>query len=316
MTTLKITCVEKGVLINKDFQFDFPHQYTEYTQLSQQQFYDQVHDQDILIISDLKVDAKVLANNPNLKLLALCSTGYDHVDVALLKSRNVKIANVRGYAGDAVAEHAFLLMMNLVKNFAAQLTAVQQGEWSEGNVSFHLAAPMRELKGKNLVILGKGEIGSALAQKAQAFGMQVIFSERQHATSCRAGYVAFEHAIKKADILSLHCELNSETHEIIDAAVLNKMKVGSILINVGRGGLINNQDVINALEHGKLAGFGADVLDQEPPSVDHPLLKLNHPNVMITAHIAWATDEAQQRLFDIIESNINLNIRNIDQNLV
>lgn len=316
MTTLKITCVEKGVLLNQAFQFDFPNEYTEYEQLTQQQFYDQVHDQDILIISDLKVDKKVLEHNPNLKLLALCSTGYDHVDVALLKSKNIKIANIRGYAGDAVAEHAFILMMNLIKNFASQVNAVQQGQWSEGKVSFHLAAPIRELKNKTLAILGKGEIGTALAEKAKAFGMNVIFSERKHATTCRKGYVPFEQAIQQADVFSLHCELNDETRGMINADVLNKMKQNSILVNVGRGGLINNIDVVHALKRGHLGGFGADVLDQEPPSKDHPLLNLKHPNVMITAHIAWATDEAQQRLFSILESNVNQNIQGSDQNLV
>lgn len=316
MSTLNICCVEKGVLLNQAFQFDFPVNYTEYEQLSQQQFYDQVHDQDVLIISDLKVDEQILNHNPNLKLLALCSTGYDHVDLALLKSRNVKVCNIRGYAGDAVAEHAFILMMNLIKNFTSQVQAVQNGAWTNSAVSFHLAAPIRELKHKNLVIVGKGEIGQSLADKAKAFGMKVIFSERKNSSSCREGYLPFEDAIQQADILSLHCELNDETRQMIDADVIAKMKPNSILVNVGRGGLIHSQDVADALLNGQLAGFGADVLDQEPPKENHPLLQLNHPNVMITAHIAWATDEAQERLFSILESNINQNILGHDQNLV
>lgn len=316
MNTVKVTCVEKGVLLNKAFQFNFPVEYTEYEQLSQQQFYDQVHDQDVLIISDLKVDKKILDHNPNLKLLALCSTGYDHVDVDLLKSRNIKICNIRGYAGDAVAEHAFVLMMNLIKNFSSQVKAVQDGTWSDSPVSFYIAAPIRELKNKNLVIVGKGEIGQSLAEKAQAFGMKVIFSERKHATTCREGYVPFTQAIQLADVLSLHCELNDETRYMIDRTVLSQMKKDSILINVGRGGLIYSEDVAEALTNQQIAGFGADVLDQEPPAADHPLLKLKHPNVMITAHIAWATDEAQERLFSILENNVNQNILGHDQNLV
>ena len=207
-------------------------------------------------------------------------------------------------------------MMNLIKNFGAQLNAVQNGAWSEGSVSFYLAAPIRELKGKTLAIVGKGEIGTALADKARAFGMNVIFSERKNAKNCREGYVAFDQAIEQADILSLHCALNDETREMINQNVLNKMKKDSILINVGRGGLINNHDVVHALENNQIAGFGADVLDQEPPTKDYLLLKTNHPNVMITAHIAWATDEAQERLFSILEDNVNKNILGIEQNLV
>ncbi len=316
MKKLKITCTEKSVLINKAFQFEIAVDYTEYGQLSQSELYQHVYDQDVLIISDLKIDQQVLANNPNLKLVALCSTGYDHVDLPLLKSKGVHICNIRGYAGDAVAEHAFMLMINLIKNLNAQQFAVRDGFWSSENGSFYLASPMRELKSKNLVIVGKGEIGRSLAVKAQAFGMHVIFSERPNATSCRQGYMPFDQAIAQADVLSLHCTLNNETQHMINHAVLSKMKKDSILINVGRGGLIDNQDVVSALQHNLIAGFGADVLDQEPPSADHPLLKLNHPNIIITAHIAWATDEAQQRLFSIIESNINQNIQGNPQNLI
>ena len=315
---LKITCAEKYVLINRPFQFEFATDYTEFNQLDQEQLYNQVHDQDVIIISDLNIDEQVLANNPNLKLLALCSTGFNHVNLNLLKQHGVKVCNIRGYAGDAVAEHAFTLMINLIKNFNQQVEGVKQGFWSNGESSFHLAAPMGELKNKTLTIMGKGEIGLSLAQKAKAFGMNVIFSERKNAMNCREGYVPFEQAIQQADILSLHCELNSETKHMIDASVFNLMKEKSILINVGRGGLIHDADLVEAIESKKIAAFGADVLSQEPPTDDHPLLQLqrHHDNVLITGHIAWGTDEAQQRLFDILESNINKNMQGIEQNLV
>lgn len=316
MKNICVTCTEKSVLLNKDFNFEFPVSYTEYAQLSQSEFHEKVHNQDVIIISDLKVDQNILDNNPNLKLVALCSTGYDHVDLDLLKSKGIKVANIRGYAGDAVAEHAFMLMINLIKNFNAQQQAIQNKSWSNANCSFYLAAPIRELKNKNLVIVGKGEIGTALAEKAQAFGMNIIFSERPNASNIREGYLPFFEAIQIADVLSLHCELNENTQNMINANVLSHMKPSSILINVGRGGLVHTQDMVTALENQQIAGFGADVLDQEPPAEDHPLLNLQHPNTIITAHIAWATDEAQERLFSILESNINLNVKGIDKNLV
>ena len=318
MSTLKVTCAEKYVLIDQAFQFDFPVQYSEFQQLDQEQFQTQVHDQDVIIISDLNVNEQVLANNPNLQLLALCSTGFNHVNLPLLKQHGVQVCNIRGYAGDAVAEHAFTLMINLIKNFPQQVDGVKQGLWSTGNSSFFLAAPMGELKNKTLTIIGKGEIGLSLAQKAQAFGMKVIFSERKNAPVCRDGYVPFEQAVEQADILSLHCELNAETEHMIDASVFERMKEKSILINVGRGGLVHDADLIAAIKSKKIAGFGADVLNQEPPADDHPLLKLQrqHANVMITGHIAWGTDEAQQRLFDILQSNINQNMQGVEQNLV
>ncbi|MEB3754147.1 NAD(P)-dependent oxidoreductase [Acinetobacter sp. MD2(2019)] len=318
MNQMKVTCVEKYVLLDQKFTFDFPVEYTEHQYLTQQEFEQQVHDQDIIIVSDLIVTDAVLKNNPNLKLLALCSTGYNHVDLVLMKQHDVRVCNIRGYAGDAVAEHAFTFMINLIKQFPAQVAGVEQNAWAKGSSGFYLAAPMRELQNKTLVILGKGEIGLSLAKKAQAFGMQVIFSERQGARSCREGYVPFDDALAQADILSLHCELNAETRQFINADVLAKMKAGSLLINVGRGGLVDQDAVIAAIESGHLAGYGADVLDQEPPPVDHPLVVLQqkHPNVMLTGHVAWATDEAQQRLFDILQNNVNAFVAGQPQNVV
>lgn len=317
-TPLKITCIEKYVLIQLDFQFDFPAHYTEYDQLTQHEFEQQVYDQDVIILSELAINETILKNNPNLKLVALCSTGYNHIDLALLQQHGVRVCNIRNYAGDAVAEHAFTMMIVLIKNFNLQLNAVKTGLWSQSSSAFYLASPMQELKNKTLVIVGKGEIGRSLAQKASAFGMHVIFSERKNAPICRPGYVAFEDAIRQADILSLHCELNPQTRHLINTDTLAQLKPGSLLINVGRGELIDDIALIDAIKSGHLAGFATDTLDQEPPTIDHPLLQLQQdcPNVLITGHIAWATDEAQQRLFEILQDNINKNVQGIEQNLV
>ncbi|TCB81572.1 NAD(P)-dependent oxidoreductase [Acinetobacter sp. ANC 4173] len=318
MSAIKVTCTEKYVLIDQQFQFDFPVKYTEFQQLDQDQFQTQVHDQDVIIISDLNVNEQVLANNPNLKLLAICSTGFDHVNLPLLKQHGVQVCNIRGQASDAVSEHAFTLMINLIKNFNQQTEGVKQGRWSNGGNSFLLAAPMGELKNKTLTIMGKGRIGLSLAQKAEAFGMKVIFSERKNTVECRDGYVPFEQAVQQADILSLHCALNAETQHLMDASVFNLMKDNSILINVGRGALVHDADLVTAIDSKKIAGFGTDVLNQEPPADNHPLLQLQrrHDNVLITGHIAWGTNEAQQRLFAILESNINQNIQGNPQNLL
>ncbi|WP_120430846.1 NAD(P)-dependent oxidoreductase [Acinetobacter baylyi] len=317
-TPLKITCIEKYVLIQRDFQFDFPAHYTEYDQLTQHEFEQQVHDQNVIILSELAINETILKNNPNLKLVALCSTGYNHIDLALLHQHGVRVCNIRNYAGDAVAEHAFTMMIVLIKNFNLQLNAVKTGLWSQGSSAFYLASPMQELKNRTLVILGKGEIGRSLAQKASAFGMHVIFSERKNAPICRPGYVAFEDTIRQADILSLHCALNAQTQHLINTDTLAQLKPGSLLINVGRGELIDDISLIDAIKSGHLAGFATDTLDQEPPAIDHPLLQLQQdcPNVLITGHIAWATDEAQQRLFEILQDNINKNVQGIEQNLV
>ncbi|WP_121975545.1 NAD(P)-dependent oxidoreductase [Acinetobacter stercoris] len=316
VSTVKITCTEKYVLLNQKFNFDFPHEYTEYQQLDQKQFYEKVHDQDVIILSDLNIDEQILQNNPNLKLVALCSTGFNHINLPLLKKHGVKVCNIRGQATDAVAEHAFTFMINLIKNFKQQINVIEQGVWSSRQTAFCLAAPMKQLKNKTLTIIGKGNIGLSLAEKAKAFGMRVIFSERKNAQHCREGYIPFNEAIQQADILSLHCTLNEQTQNLINLAVLKQMKKTSVLINLGRGGLVNDQDLVLALENHLISGFATDVLTQEPPAANHPLLNIQHPNVLITGHIAWATDEAQQLLFDILQDNINKNMTGIDQNLV
>lgn len=316
MAILRVTCVEKNILMDKKFHFDFPCIYKEYHQLSQQEFYQKVYDQDVLVVNDLVVDEIVLDHNPTLKLVALCSTGFDHINIPLLRQHGVKVANIRGYAGDAVAEHAFMLMINLFKNMNSQLNSVLTGKWSHSPTSYCLSASIRELNNKNLVILGKGEIGLSLAKKAKAFGMHVYFSERKNALTCRQGYIPFNQAIKIADVLSLHCELNNHTKGMIDLEVIQQMKSSSILINAGRGGLIDEYSLVHALKNNYIAGFGADVLSAEPPPTDHILLNFQHPNVMITPHIAWATDEAQGRLFDILQKNINSNIHGIAKNLI
>lgn len=315
MKPLHITCAQKSVLLPLNFHFDFPVNYVEYSDLTQEEFEQKIHNQDVLIISSLNVNETVLNNNPHLKLLALCSTGYNHVNIELLHSRGIKVCNIRHYAGDAVAEHAFMLMLNLARHFNTLQDTVFSGEWSRSQKVCFFTAPMYELQGKTLTIIGKGEIGLSLAKKAQAFGMRVIFSARK-GEPCQEGFVPFEASIQQADFLSLHCDLNSSTKKIIDAYVLSLMKPSSILVNVARGGLIDEEALVTALEKKKIFGFGADVLDEEPPSETHPLLQLNHPNVILTSHIAWATEEAKKRLFTVLESNINNNIKGIDQNRI
>jgi len=312
---LRITCAEKEILADSNFRFEFDAVYSEYSKLNQQQFYE-IKDQHILIVNKQVVDERVLANNPHLKLVAVCSTGYDHIDLPLLKQHGIHACNVRGYAGDTVAEHAFLLMINLVKNFVAQYRAVTNGDWSASAKTCYVAAPIHELAGRHLVILGRGEIGRALAEKARAFGMKVSFSERKNASVCRAGYIPFDQAIAQADILSLNCTLNEDTMHLIDASVLSGMRLGSFLVNVGRGGLVNENDVLEALRAGRMAGFATDVLIEEPPVSTHPFLKSTNENLIVTAHIAWATQEARNRMFEVINRNINAFVAGEPQNLI
>lgn len=305
-----ITCTEEKFLISHQFHFNFAHYYQGFEQLSQQQFENSIFDQDVLIINDLHMTEIVYQHNPKLKLIALCSTGYEHIDLNLAQEYGVQVCNVRGYATESVAEHTFMLMMALSKNIVAYQQSTQNGLWQDSH-SFcylHPQLPISELSGKTLVILGQGAIGQAVAKKAQAFNMQVIYAERPHALKCREGYLPFQEAIQIADILSLHCQLNRETQACIDQQVFAKMKPNCHLINVSRAGLVHQADLLEALREKKIAGYAADVGFQEPMRCDDPLLAPNL-NTILTPHIAWASQEAQQRLFQMVNENINLNLQ-------
>ncbi len=313
----KITCTEEKFLISNQFQFDFDVQYQGYAQLSQSQFEHDIRDQDVLIVNELQVSPIIYRHNPELKLIALCSTGYEHIDLRLAQQHGVKVCNVRHYAADSVAEHAMLLMLCLEKNFLHYRQAVYNGAWQASQDFCYLSSqhPIYQLKQKKLVIVGRGDIGQAVAVKAQAFGMQVIYAERPDASSCRVGYVPFWEALAQADVLSLHCPFSTEQPLYIDAHVLARLPSRCMIVNVSRGALIDEEALLNALEHGQIAGYGADVLQQAPPSQQHPLLQ-PHLNVILTPHIAWAAQEAQQCLFTMLNANINLNLQGIAHNLL
>ena len=175
---------------------------------------------------------------------------------------------------------------------------------------------MRDLNGKTLAIFGRGNIGQTLVTYAQAFKMKVVFVEHKHAETVRDGYVSFDEAVRTADALSLHCPLTPETANMIGEAELQQMKPGAILINCGRGGLVDEAALVAALKYGQIGGAGFDVLTQEPPRDGNPLLKARLPNLIVTPHIAWASQEAANRLFDILVDNINRFVAGNPQNLV
>ena len=306
----QITCTEEKFLISQKFKFDFPHRYQGFYQLTQQQLEQEIFNQDVLIINDLEVTEIVYQHNPRLKLIALCSTGYEHIDLKLAQKYAVKVCNVRGYATQSVAEHTIMLMLALSKHTLAYQQSTQNGVWQDSQSFCYIAPhlPIYELSGKTLVILGQGAIGQAVADKARALNMRVIFAERPNARQCRDGYMAFEQAIQVADTLSLHCQLNEETLACIDQHVFHKMKPNSVIVNVSRAGLVHQADLLDALREKKIAGYAADVAIQEPMQLSDPLLDQNL-NTLFTPHIAWASQEAQQRLFEMVNENINLNLQ-------
>lgn len=316
MQTLKIVILDRATLPSRDMTFHFPHELISYDFTEPEQSAERIQHADIVITNKAILSASAITQNPRLKLIAVAATGTNNVDVAAAKQAGVAVCNVRAYGNESVAEHAFMLMITLMRNLPAYQRDVAAGLWEKSPFFCHYGAPMRDLNGKTLAIFGRGNIGQTLASYAQAFKMRVIFGEHKHATAIRDGYVSFTEAIQTADVISLHCPLTEQTVNMIGETELQQMKAGAILINCGRGGLVDETALVAALKYGQLGGAGVDVLTQEPPRQGNPLLKAHLPNLIITPHMAWGSHEAVNRLFDILLDNINAFVGGQPQNLV
>lgn len=316
MNLLHIVVLDRNTLVNRPFDFDFPHTLSSYGTTEAHETLERIRGADIVITNKVVISAQAFAENPQLKLVAVTATGVNNVDVEAAKQNGTAVCNIRAYGNESVAEHAFMMMITLMRNLPAYQRDVAAGLWENSPFFCHLGAPMRDLNGKTLAIFGRGNIGKTLATYAQAFKMNVVFAEHKNAQSVRDGYVSFDEAIRSADVVSLNCPLTPQTANMIGEAELQQMKPGAILINCGRGGLVDEAALVAALKYGQIGGAGFDVLTQEPPRDGNPLLKARLPNLIVTPHIAWASQEAANRLFDILLDNINRFVAGNPQNLV
>lgn len=316
MKPLHIVVLDRDTLVNRPFDFDFPHTLSSYGTTEAHETLERIRGADIVITNKVVISAQAFAENPQLKLVAVTATGVNNVDVEAAKQNGTAVCNIRAYGNESVAEHAFMMMITLMRNLPAYQRDVAAGLWENSPFFCHLGAPMRDLNGKTLAIFGRGNIGKTLATYAQAFKMNVVFAEHKNAQSVRDGYVSFDEAIRSADVVSLNCPLTPQTANMIGEAELQQMKPGAILINCGRGGLVDEAALVAALKYGQIGGAGFDVLTQEPPRDGNPLLKARLPNLIVTPHIAWASQEAANRLFDILLDNINHFVAGNPQNLV
>ncbi len=316
MNPLHIVVLDRDTLVNRPFDFDFPHTLSSYGTTEAHETLARIRGADIVITNKVVISAQAFAENPQLKLVAVTATGVNNVDVEAAKQNGTAVCNIRAYGNESVAEHAFMMMITLMRNLPAYQRDVAAGLWENSPFFCHLGAPMRDLNGKTLAIFGRGNIGKTLATYAQAFKMNVVFAEHKNAQSVRDGYVSFDEAIRSADVVSLNCPLTPQTANMIGEAELQQMKPGAILINCGRGGLVDEAALVAALKYGQIGGAGFDVLTQEPPRDGNPLLKARLPNLIVTPHIAWASQEAANRLFDILLDNINRFVAGNPQNLV
>ncbi|MBI5612973.1 MAG: D-2-hydroxyacid dehydrogenase [Gammaproteobacteria bacterium] len=269
-----------------------------------------------IVTNKVKLPGALLERLPKLKLIAVAATGVDHIDVEAARHLGIGVCNVRDYAIHSVPEHVFALLLALKRNLPGLQAAARDGRWSASDsFTLHTHA-IHDLAGGTLGILGVGTLGRAVARLATAFGMRVLLAERRGVASPRPGRAAFAQVLRESDVLSVHAPLMPETRQLIGAAEFAQMKPGAILINCARGGVVDEAALLAALRAGRLAGAGIDVLAQEPPPADHPLLTADLPNLIVTPHVAWASRQAQQKLADEIVANIAAFMRGETRNRV
>ncbi|WNC67855.1 D-2-hydroxyacid dehydrogenase [Thalassotalea nanhaiensis] len=271
---------------------------------------------EIILTNKVVINAETIAQLPKLKLICICATGTNNVDLAAAKAANIAVCNVSGYSTSAVSQYVFAMLLEHFQKTAHYIENTRQGNWQQSQVFCHFGLPISELAHKNIAIIGNGTIGRAVASIAQAFSMNVLLAERQGCTTIRSDRVSFEHAIQQADIISLHAPLTAETQGLINNQTIAQMKKGVVIINTARGGLINSDDLLQGLKSKKVGAAILDVLEQEPPPADHPLLNVKLDNLLITAHIAWGSLESQQRLINSLAKNIESFQQGINLNRV
>ncbi len=285
-----------------------------YERTRPEQVIERARDAEAVTTNKVVFDAAVLEQLPALRYIGVLATGYNVVDIPAAKDHGVTVTNVPAYSTDSVAQHIFALLLEIVSRVAAHDASVHRGEWVRSPDFAYTLTPPRELAGKTLGIVGLGRTGSAVARIALAMGMRVLAVTRRPFEFDGVERVDFEQMLAEADIVSPHCPLTDETRGLIDADALAKMKDGAILLNASRGAVIDEQAVRDALERGKLAAAGVDVLTPEPPGPDNPLLEA--PNCIITPHMAWASYEARKRLLDVAAENLRAFIDDQAQNVV
>ena len=280
------------------------HRWRDYPRTAPDELAGRIAGARVVITNKVKVGAEAMAGAPDLGLIAVSATGMDNVDQAAAAARGILVRNVSGYAMTAVAEHAMMLMLALARRLDAHRAAVLDGAWTRSPQFCVFAAPMRDLSGLRLGLVGPGAIASALAERARAFGMEVVLAERRGAAP-RPGRVAFETVLATCDVISLHCPLTEETRNLLDADAFAAMKPGMVVINTARGALIDEAALEAALDAGQVGGAGLDVAPTEPPAAGSPILRLAaRSDVIVTPHVAWASAGAMRALADKVTANI------------
>jgi len=262
----------------------------------------------IVIVNKVEITAAIMEQLPDLRLICVAATGINNVDLIHAEKKGIQVKNVSGYSTDSVAQLTFTMLLYLINKPSYYDSYVKSGAYSRSNSFTHHSEPFWELKGKRMGIIGLGTIGRQVARIAESFGMEVVF----YSTTGRNNHISYKRfelddLLKSSDVVSIHAPLNDDTRDLITYGKIKLMRPCAILLNLGRGGIINEADLARALNDNVISAAGTDVMEQEPINSDNPLLKLyDKEKLIITPHMAWASKESRELLVEKISRNITL----------
>jgi glycerate dehydrogenase len=283
----------------------FEHELTIFARTAPEQVAERIADADIVITNKATLAKAALENAGHLKLVAIAATGTDNVDLAACRARGIAVSNIRGYAVNTVPEHTFALIFALRRSIVAYRESVRAGRWEASGQFCFFDHPIRDLANSTIGIIGDGVLGQAVASMARALNMKARFASYKGKPDMGAPYTPFDEVIRTSDIITLHCPLLPETRNMIDWPEFRLMERKPLIINTARGGLVNEDALVRAMNDGLVSGAGFDVATEEPPTPAHPFHALRDAhNFILTPHVAWASDEAMQSLADQLVENI------------
>ena len=265
----------------------------------------------IAIANKVVFDVPLLKNLPELKVILLTATGMDNIDRDYCQQHGIATYNVTDYCTATVSQHVFALILALKTQLIPYQTMTKNGDWSRSGQFSSLAYPISELAGKTLGLVGYGNLAKGVETLAKAFGMKILIAQRAGSSEASDGRLLLHDLLPQVDVLSIHCPLMPETKNLISTKEFELMKSSAVIINTARGAVIDKFALAKALKDQEISGAGIDVLDQEPPPLDHPLLDEKVPNLILTPHIAWAAVEARQRVIDKVAENLGHWLRKV-----
>ena len=317
---MKIVILDATALTPGDLSYDCMNQFGDVTLYdrteTKEQTIERIADNEIVLVNKVPITQEILDACPNIKLICVQATGYNIVDCEACARRGIPVTNVPSYGTAAVAQFTMGLILEMCHRIGLHNHSVHQGDWINSSNFCYWLTPQMELAGKTIGIIGFGRIGQAVGKLAKAFDMHVLAYNRSQCEEGRAiaEYVDLDTLFSRSDIISLHCPQTAQTEHMINAESIAKMKNGAMLVNTARGGLVDEEALVSALNSGKLRCAAVDVVSQEPMRSDNPLLTTR--KCIITPHIAWAPIESRQRLLDCVVENIRAYLSGTPQNVV